>query len=60
VIAALIAQGSDPYTAAVSGVYVHAAAGRRISQRLGDAGLLASDLLPEIPLVMNVLRQGGL
>jgi hydroxyethylthiazole kinase-like uncharacterized protein yjeF len=60
VIAALIAQGSDPYTAAVTGVYLHAAAGRRISQRLGDAGLLASDLLAEIPLVMNVLRQGGL
>jgi hydroxyethylthiazole kinase-like uncharacterized protein yjeF len=60
VIAALIAQGSDPFTASVSGVYLHAAAGRRISQRLGDAGLLASDLLPEIPLVMNVLRQGGL
>jgi NAD(P)H-hydrate epimerase len=60
VIAALIAQGSDPYAAAVSGVYVHAAAGRRISQRLGDAGLLASDLLPELPLVMHALRQGGL
>jgi NAD(P)H-hydrate epimerase len=60
VIGALMAQGSDPFTAAVSGVYVHAAAGRRISQRLGDAGLLASDLLPEIPLVMHVLRQGGL
>ncbi len=60
VIAALIAQGSDPYTAAVTGVYLHAAAGRRISQRIGDAGLLASDLLPEIPLVMHTLRQGGL
>jgi hydroxyethylthiazole kinase-like uncharacterized protein yjeF len=60
VIGALIAQGSDPFAAAVSGVYIHAAAGRRISQRLGDSGLLASDLLPEIPLVMNVLRQGGL
>src|SRR3989475_8840917 len=60
VIAALMAQGSDPFTAAVSGVYIHAAAGRRISQRLGDAGLLASDLLPEIPLVMHLLRQGGL
>ena len=60
VIGALMAQGSDPFTAAVSGVYVHAAAGHRISQRLGDAGLLASDLLPEIPLVMHVLRQGGL
>ncbi len=60
VIGALIAQGSDPYTAAVTGVYIHAAAGRRIAHRMGDAGLLASDLLPELPLVMNVLRQGGL
>jgi hydroxyethylthiazole kinase-like uncharacterized protein yjeF len=60
IIGGLIAQGSEPFAAAVTGVYVHAAAGRRISQRLGDSGLLASDLLPEIPLVMNVLRQGGL
>ena len=59
-IGGLIAQGSDPFTAAVTGVYVHAAAGRRIAERLGDSGLLAGDLLPEIPLVMNVLRQGGL
>ena len=60
VIGALMAQGLDTFTAAVTGVYVHAAAGRRISERLGDSGLLASDLLPEIPIVMNVLRQGGL
>lgn len=60
IIGGLIAQGSDPFVAAVTGVYVHAAAGRRISQRLGDSGLLASDLLMEIPHVMNVLRQGGL
>ncbi|MGZ4169716.1 MAG: NAD(P)H-hydrate dehydratase [Solirubrobacteraceae bacterium] len=60
IIGGLIAQGSDPFAAAVTGVYIHAAAGRRISQRLGDSGLLASDLLMEIPLVMNVLRQGGL
>src|SRR6202162_5786798 len=60
IIGGLIAQGSDPSAAAVTGVYIHAAAGRRISQRLGDSGLLASDLLMEIPAVMNVLRQGGL
>ena len=60
IIGGLIAQGSDPFTAAVTGVYVHASAGRRISDRLGDSGLLAGDLLPEIPLVMNLLRQGGL
>ena len=60
VIAGLIAQGSDPFTAAVTGVYVHGAAGARIAARMGDSGLLAGDLLPEIPQVMNVLRQGGL
>jgi hydroxyethylthiazole kinase-like uncharacterized protein yjeF len=60
VIGGLIAQGSEPYAAAVSGVYIHAAAGRRIAQRLGDSGLLASDLLLEIPPVMHALRLGGL
>ena len=60
IVGGLIAQGSDPYVAAVTGVYLHAAAGRRIAERIGDSGLLASDLLPEVPLVMNVLRQGGL
>ncbi|HEX2647931.1 MAG TPA: NAD(P)H-hydrate dehydratase [Candidatus Dormibacteraeota bacterium] len=60
IIGGLIAQGSDPFAAAVTGVYVHAAAGRRIAHRLGDSGLLASDLLQEIPLVMNVLRQDAL
>lgn len=58
VIAALLAQGLDPFTAAVSGVYVQAAAGRRIEQRLGPAGLLASDLLEEVPIVMKLLREG--
>jgi len=60
VIAGLIAQGSEPYEAAVTAVYVHAEAGRRIAGRLGDSGLLASDLLTEVPLVMQVLRKGGL
>jgi hydroxyethylthiazole kinase-like uncharacterized protein yjeF len=59
-IGGLMAQGSDPYSAAVTGVYIHAAAGRRLSERFGDSGLLAGDLLLEIPQVMNVLRQGGL
>ena len=57
VIAGLLAQGLDAYRAAVSGVYVHAEAGRRLSERLGPSGLLASDLLPELPLVMKSLRE---
>jgi hydroxyethylthiazole kinase-like uncharacterized protein yjeF len=58
IIAGFIAQGLDPFTASVSGVYVHAEAGRRIAARIGDAGLLASDLLEEIPVVQKLLREG--
>jgi hydroxyethylthiazole kinase-like uncharacterized protein yjeF len=58
-IAGLIAQGSDAYTAAVTGVYVHAEAGRRLQSRLGSAGMLASELLGEIPLVMKSMREQG-
>jgi len=60
VIGGLLAQGCEPFTAAVTGVYVHASAGRAVSEHLGDSGLLASDLLLEIPLVMDQLRRGGL
>jgi hydroxyethylthiazole kinase-like uncharacterized protein yjeF len=57
VIGALLAQGSDPFTAAVTGVYVHAESGRQVQDRNGESGLLASDLLPELPRVMRALRQ---
>jgi ADP-dependent NAD(P)H-hydrate dehydratase / NAD(P)H-hydrate epimerase len=60
IIGGLLAQKLDPFAAAVTGVYVHAEAGRRVAARLGDSGLLASDLLPEIPAVMQILRAGGL
>ena len=55
-IAGLVSQGSDPFTAAVTGVYVHAESGRRIQAEIGESGLLASDLLTEIPRVMKMLR----
>jgi len=43
-VAALLAQGLEPYDAARLGVYLHGVAAERASERLGDAGLLASDL----------------
>jgi len=58
-IAGLMAQGSDAYTAAVTGVYVHAEAGRRLQARQGSAGLLASELLPAIPIVMKAIREAN-
>ncbi len=58
-ITGLMAQGLDAYTAAVTGVYVHAEAGRRLQSRLGSAGVLASELLGEMPLVMRSMRGSG-
>src|SRR5438105_8487519 len=57
-IAGLIAQGLQSFTAAVTGVYIHGEAGRQVAARLGDAGLLASDLLGEIPFLQKLLREG--
>ncbi|MGH7775786.1 MAG: NAD(P)H-hydrate dehydratase [Candidatus Dormibacterales bacterium] len=60
IIAGLLAQGLRPFEAAASGVYVHGEAGRRWAGRHGEGGLLASDLLLEVPQVMDRLRRGGL
>lgn len=59
-IGALLAQGVAPFAAACLGVFMHGRAGERISGRLGDAGLAASDLPYEIALVRHELtRHGG-
>jgi hydroxyethylthiazole kinase-like uncharacterized protein yjeF len=59
IIGSLMAQGSPPYEAATAGVYLHGAAGERVRREIGDAGLLASDLLPKLPRVMKHLREIG-
>jgi hydroxyethylthiazole kinase-like uncharacterized protein yjeF len=48
VIGSLLAQGLPPFDAARLGVYLHGVAGDRVRERLGDAGLLASDLPDEV------------
>lgn len=47
-IGALLAQGVAPFDAARIGVYLHGVAGDSVRDRLGDSGLLASDLPEEI------------
>jgi hydroxyethylthiazole kinase-like uncharacterized protein yjeF len=49
-IGALLAQGLAPYDAARLGVYLHGLAGDTVRERIGDAGLLASDLTEAMPL----------
>jgi NAD(P)H-hydrate epimerase len=55
VIGALLAQGLEPGPAARLGVYLHGAAGESVRDRIGDAGLLASDLPDAIPTVRKRL-----
>jgi NAD(P)H-hydrate epimerase len=43
-IGSLLAQGLAPFDAARLGVYLHGLSGDGVRERLGDAGLLASDL----------------
>ena len=56
-IAGLLAQGASPFDAAVCGVYLHGAAGERVRAELGEAGMMAGDLLPQLPRAIKQLRE---
>lgn len=55
VIGSLLAQHVAPYDAARLGVYLHGLAGDTVRERLGDSGLLASDLPDPIALARKRL-----
>jgi len=56
-IASFLAQGLPAEDAAVLGVYVHSAAGRRAADRLGRYGMLPSDIINEIPYILKELEE---
>jgi hydroxyethylthiazole kinase-like uncharacterized protein yjeF len=56
-IAGLVAQGLPLFDAAACGVYLHGEAGEVVRRELGDAGMLAGDLLPVLPKVIMRLKQ---
>ncbi len=55
-IAGLMAQRLTPFDAAVCGVFLHGKAGEMVKMELGDAGMIASDLLPRLPLAIRQLK----
>lgn len=56
-IAGLLAQGLDPYDAAVAGAFIHAQAGLLAAETLGTtASVLASDVLEAVPEVIAELE----
>ena len=57
-IAGLLSQGLRLEDAAALGVFIHGQAGEEVRQRLGDTGMVAGDLLPELPRVIKGLRIG--
>ncbi len=52
-IGGLLAQGLAPVDAAVASVYLHGLAGDEAAARIGEAGLVATDLLDEIPPLLK-------
>ncbi len=56
VIVGLLSQGLPMESAAPLGVYLHGAAGEMVRRNLGETGMVAGDLLPEIPRSVRALR----
>ncbi|MBV6803385.1 MULTISPECIES: NAD(P)H-hydrate dehydratase [Xanthomonas] len=56
-IAGFAARGSDALTAALWGVFVHAAAGKQLAKRIGTVGFLAREIPPEVPGILDRLSR---
>jgi hydroxyethylthiazole kinase-like uncharacterized protein yjeF len=52
-IVGLRAQGLGPFEAAVSGAYVHGLAGQMAREEIGEAGMVAGDLIPRLPMAIQ-------
>jgi NAD(P)H-hydrate epimerase len=59
IVAGLLAQGVPAFEAAALGAYVHGATADAIAARQGDSGLMAGDLLGELPSTTHALRQAA-
>jgi NAD(P)H-hydrate repair Nnr-like enzyme with NAD(P)H-hydrate dehydratase domain len=55
-MAGLAAQGLPLFEAACLGVYLHGEAGEMIKNMLGDTGMIASDLLAALPVVIKEIK----
>jgi NAD(P)H-hydrate epimerase len=51
----LLAQGLPPWEAACAATYIHGAAGDLAARQLGEAGMLARDVIEQIPYALQVI-----
>jgi hydroxyethylthiazole kinase-like uncharacterized protein yjeF len=56
-IVGLLAQGLAPFDAAVCGAYLHALAGELARREIGEAGVVASDVLARLPAAIRQVRR---
>lgn len=56
-IASFIGQNIPVKTAVIAGVYIHGLAGDLASSKLGEVGMIASDLIENIPDAIKIVRQ---
>jgi hydroxyethylthiazole kinase-like uncharacterized protein yjeF len=57
IVTGLLARGAEPLQAMQWAVFLHGEAGNRLARRIGPLGYLASELLPEIPVIMASLAE---
>ena len=57
VIAALVGQHNMPAQAAINGVYVHGSSGDLARDQIGEMGMLASDIMKRIPIVLQKITK---
>lgn len=53
ILTSLLGQGIAPLQAAACGAYLHGAAGDRCAEKMGQYGMLPSDMLQELPYLMK-------
>lgn len=53
IVGGLAARGTDPLVAAIWGIHLHGAAGRRLMNDVGRVGFLARELLDVVPRLME-------
>jgi NAD(P)H-hydrate repair Nnr-like enzyme with NAD(P)H-hydrate dehydratase domain len=56
IIAGLAARGTDPFAAAIWGVFLHGEAGSQLAKKVGSLGFLAREIPDLIPKLMIQLR----
>jgi len=58
-IAGLVAQGLPLFDAAALGVHLHGKAGEMVKDIIGNTGMIATDLLPALPVSIKKLKESA-